>query len=84
MPGHPGADRAEICVADRGLVDEAALEHDKDAVGEFEDLVKVFAQQLDRDAAVARRDDLRADLGDGEEIEPEASTSRFSPPAAGG
>ena len=55
----------------RDVVDRAARHHG-DAVGELEDLVEVLRHQQHGGAAVALLHDLRADLGDRGEVEPEA------------
>ena len=57
-----------------------AVEHDDEAVGEFQELVEILAHQQDRGAAIARRHDLSVDVGDGGEIEPEAPDWRRSAP----
>ena len=58
------------------LVDDPPFRHDEDAVRELEDLVEVLADQEHGRAGIACRDDARADLGDGGEIEPEAGIGR--------
>ena len=55
---HVASDLHEVGVARGRLVDEPAVEHDQDAVGQLEELVQVFADQQHRRPAVARRDDL--------------------------
>src|SRR5947209_2232200 len=60
---HVGADRLAIGPLDRRLVDDAAFADHHDAVGDLQDLIEVVADQQHRGAAVARLDDLRADLG---------------------
>ena len=58
--------------AARRLVDDAAVRHHDDAVGQLQDLVEVLADQQHRRAGVAGRHDPGADLGDGGEVEAEA------------
>ncbi len=72
MAGHVAADDGDVGVSDGAFVDELSVEHDDDAVGEFEGFVEVFGDQQDGGAAVSGVHDLRADVGDGGEVEAEA------------
>src|SRR5262245_25853170 len=45
MAGHRGADDADVGLLGRGLVDDAAAEDHRDAVGELEQLVEILADQ---------------------------------------
>ena len=72
MPGHVAADLGEIGLACARFVDDRAVEHYDHAVGEFEKLVEVLADQQHRGAAVARCHDLGMDLRHRREIEAEA------------
>ena len=55
-----------------GLIDELAVEHHHDPVGQLQQLVEILADQQHGGAAVARLHDLGMDLGHRREIEPEA------------
>ena len=55
-----------------GEIGDLAARHHGDAVGEFEHFVEILGDQQHRGAAVALLDDLRANVGDGREIEAEA------------
>src|SRR5208283_5410143 len=41
MSGHMAADLGQIGVGDAGLVDEPAVEHDDEAIGDFENFVEI-------------------------------------------
>ena len=45
MPRHVAADDSDIGLRGGRLMDDAAVRHDDDAVGEFQDLVEVLADQ---------------------------------------
>ena len=53
-------------------MDELTVKHYDQAVGQFEQFVKTFADQQHSGAAIASRHDLRVNLRDRGEIEPEA------------
>jgi hypothetical protein len=72
MSGHMTADLGEIGLAGPRLVDQRAVEHHHQAVGEFQQLVEVFADQQHCGAAIARRHDLGVNLRDRGEIQAEA------------
>ena len=55
----------------RRLVDDPSVEHDDEAVGQLEQLVEILAHQQHGGAAIARRHDLRVDVGDRREVEAE-------------
>jgi hypothetical protein len=56
----------------------AAADMTATAVGQFEDLVEILADQQHRRAAVALFHDLAADFGDRGEVEPEAGLATIS------
>jgi hypothetical protein len=72
MSRHVPANFGEICLAAAGLVDELAMEHDDEAVGEFKRFVEVLTDPQHRGAAVARRHDLGVNLRHRGKVEPEA------------
>ena len=72
MPGHVAADLDEIGFAHRRIMDEPAVEHDDDAVGNLQDLVEIAAHQQHRGAAIACGDKLGVNLRHSGEIETEA------------
>ena len=71
MPGHVPADLGEIGFAGAGFIDELAVEHHDQTIREFEQFVKVFADQQHRGAAIARGHDLGVDLRHRREVEAE-------------
>ena len=72
MPGHVAADDGEIRIAGARFVDDLTVEHHHQSVGKLQKLVKVFADQEHRRAAVACRHDLGMDLCHRREIKPKA------------
>ena len=71
MPGHMPADLGEIGRAGARLVDQRAVEHHHETIGELQKLVEIFADQQHGRAAIARRHDLGVDLRDRGKVETE-------------
>src|SRR5260370_34493514 len=71
MPRHMPADRRTIGLADRRQVIDGAFRHHGDAICEFEYLVEVFRYEEHRRAAVTLLHELREDLRERSDVEPE-------------
>jgi hypothetical protein len=52
MPRHCADDHIDIGIAYRGLVNDAAFEHHRNAVGELEQLIEVAADEQDGRACI--------------------------------
>jgi hypothetical protein len=72
MPRHVPADGGTIGLADRRNVVDGSFGHNRDAIGELKNFIKVFRDQKHCGAAVALLHDLRTDFHHLGEVEPEA------------
>ena len=72
VTGHVASDGRAVGGGCVGEISDLAARHDRDAVGEFQDLVEVLRHQENGGAAVTLLHDLRPNVGDRGEVEAEA------------
>src|SRR5437868_1345050 len=68
--GHEQADLLDVRLRARSLTDDRALVHDRDAIGERQDLVEVFADEKDADAVRGSLAQVRVHRLDRADVEP--------------
>ena len=71
MARHADADRLTVGIRARGFIDDGAAGHHQHPVSQFEQFVKVLADQQHGGAAIAGGDDLAVNVGDGGEVQSE-------------
>ena len=69
VAGHVAADHVTVGFFAGGLVHDAAVRDDKDTVGKLENLIQVLGDEKHSRSAVACLHNLRANFGDGREVE---------------